>query len=39
MFVLLRAITTTNQNYFAALDEEVKALVNLEQMTEFWVTA
>lgn len=29
-------LTTTYQNYFAALDEEAKALVNLEQMTGFW---
>jgi cobalt-zinc-cadmium efflux system outer membrane protein len=29
-------LTTTYQNYYAALDEEAKALVNLEQMTGFW---
>ncbi len=29
-------LTNTYQNYFAALNEEAKALVNLEQMTGFW---
>lgn len=29
-------LTNTYQNYYAALNEEAKALVNLEQMTGFW---
>jgi cobalt-zinc-cadmium efflux system outer membrane protein len=29
-------LTTTYENYFTALDEQAKALVNLEQMTGFW---
>jgi cobalt-zinc-cadmium efflux system outer membrane protein len=29
-------LTTTYQNYYTALDEQAKALVNLEQMTGFW---
>ena len=29
-------LTSTYQNYYAALDEEAKALVNLEQMAGFW---
>ena len=31
-----RDLTTTYQNFYSALNEEAKALVNLEQMTGFW---
>jgi len=29
-------LTTTYQNLYSALNEEAKALVNLEQMSGFW---